>query len=56
MQNETTKWSENPNAGKATVEQILQSEEIYKSKRAGLWVSQPAIQVGKLLKVLNNIR
>ena len=33
----------------AIVEQILASEEINKSKRAGLWESQSDIQVGKLI-------
>ena len=37
-----------PNGGKAIVEQILVSEEINKSKRAGLWESQSEAQVGKL--------
>ena len=41
-------WSEFPNWGKAFVEQILASEERKKSKRAGLWESHSAIQVGKL--------
>ena len=41
---ETTTWSEFPNGGKAFVEQILASEEINKSKRAGRWESQPGIQ------------
>ena len=36
METETTTWSEFPNGGKAIVEQILPSEEINKSKRAGL--------------------
>ena len=48
MQTETTTWSEFPNEGKAIVEQILTSEEINISERAGLWESQPGIQVGKL--------
>ena len=48
METETTTWSEFPNGGKAIVEQILASEEINKSKRAGLWESQSRIQVGKL--------
>ena len=43
-----TTWSEFPNEGKAIVEQILASEEINKSKRAGLWESQSGIRVGKL--------
>ena len=43
-----TTWSEFPNGGKAIAEQILASEEINKSKRAGLWDSQSGIQVGKL--------
>ena len=30
-------WSEVPNGGEVTVEQILASEERKKSKRAGLW-------------------
>ena len=45
-------WGNNmirfPNGGKATIEQILASEEINKSKRAGLWESQSEIPVGKL--------
>ena len=40
METEATTWSELPNGGKAVVEQILASEEINKSKRAGLWESQ----------------
>ena len=48
MKTETTTWSEFLNGGEAIVEQILESEEINKSKRAGLWESQPRIQVGKL--------
>ena len=36
MQTETTTWSEFPNEGKAIVEQILASEEINISERAGL--------------------
>ena len=47
IETETT-WSEFPNGGKAIVEQILASEEINKSKRAGLWESQSGIRVGKL--------
>ena len=47
METETL-WSEFPNGGKAIIEQILASEEINKSKRAGLWESQLGIQVGKL--------
>ena len=46
METETTTWSEFPNGGKAIVEQILASEEINKSKRAGLWESQSGIRVG----------
>ena len=48
METETTTWSELPNGGKAIVEQILESEEKNKSKRAGLWESQSGIWVGKL--------
>ena len=40
METQTTTWSEFPNGGKAIVEQILVSEEIDKSKGAGLWESQ----------------
>ena len=39
METETTTWSEFPNGRKATVEQILASEEINKSKTAGLRVT-----------------
>ena len=45
---ETTTWSEFPNGGKAIVKQILLSEEINESKRAGLWKSQSRIKVGNL--------
>ena len=48
METETTTQSEFLNGGKAIVEQILASEEINKSKRAGLWKSQSGIWVGKL--------
>ena len=47
METETT-WSEFHNGRKAVVEQILASEEINKSKRAGLWESKSGIRVGKL--------
>ena len=47
MENETT-TSEFPNGGKVIAEQILASEEINKSKRAGLRESQSGIRVGKL--------
>ena len=43
-----TRTSEFLNGGKAIVEEILMSEEINKTKRAGLWESQSGIQVGKL--------
>ena len=36
MEIEITAWSEFPNGGEATVEQIVVSEEINKSKKAGL--------------------
>ena len=49
METETITWSEFPNGGKAIVEQILASEEINKSKRAGLWELQSDIRVGKLI-------
>ena len=44
METETT-WSEFPNGGKAFLEEILASEEINKSKRAGLRQSQSLIWV-----------
>ena len=40
IETETTTWSEFPNGAKAIVEQRLPSEEINKSKRAGLWESR----------------
>ena len=40
MENETLSWSEFLNGRKAIVEQILLSEEINKSKSAGLWESK----------------
>ena len=43
METETTTWSEFLHGGKVTVEQILASEEINKSKRAELWESQSGI-------------
>ena len=39
METGTTTWSEFPKGGRATVEQILASEEINKSKRTGEWES-----------------
>ena len=48
METETTTWSEFPNGGKVIVEQTLALEERNKSKRAGLWESQPALWVRKL--------
>ena len=48
METETTTWSEFSNGGKAIVEQILASEEINISKRAGLQESQSGIRVEKL--------
>ena len=47
METETT-WSRFPNGGKGIVEQILVSDDINKSKRAGLWQSQTGIHVGML--------
>ena len=41
-------WSEFSNGGKSIEEQILASEAIKNSKRAGLWESQSGIPVGKL--------
>ena len=40
METETITWLEFPNGGKAIAEQIIASEEINKSKIAGLWASQ----------------
>ena len=48
METETATRSEFPNGGKAIVEQIITSEERYKSKRAWLWGSQSGIRAGKL--------
>ena len=42
METETTTW-EFPSGRKVIVEQILASEERSKSKRGGLWESQPGI-------------
>ena len=39
METGTTTWSEFPKGGRATVEQIVASEEINKSKRTGEWES-----------------
>ena len=36
VETETARWSEFPYGGKAIVEQLLSSEELNKSKRAGL--------------------
>ena len=49
MLTETAILSEFLDEGKAIVEQIFVSEEINKSKIAGLWESQSGIQVGKLI-------
>ena len=49
METEATTWSEFGNGAKAIIEQILASEEINKSKSAGLWESLSGIQVGKLI-------
>ena len=46
METETTTGSEFPSGKKATVKQILESEEMNKFKRAGLGESQPGIHVG----------
>ena len=57
IETDTTTWSEFPNGGRATVEQIA-SEEINKSKRAGLWESLTGIQVfllGKLIIWVNHL-
>ena len=48
MENVTTTWSEFHNGEKVIEEQILASEEKNKTKRAGLWKSQPGIRAGKL--------
>ena len=46
---ETTTWSELPNGGKATVEQILGLAKRKKSKSAGLWESLSEVQVRRLM-------
>ena len=52
METEAATWSEFPNGRKATVEQILVSEEINKSKWVALWESQSGSrQVNHLCKV-----
>ena len=48
METETATWSEFPNGGKVTVEQLLVSGERNKLKRARLWELLSQIQVGKL--------
>ena len=48
IERKTTTWSQFPNGGKATVEQILGSGIINKSKRAEQWVSHSGILVRKL--------
>ena len=54
METEITTQSEFPNGGKATVEQILGSEEINKSKRAGLRITVKDLsrKVSHLSKVI----
>ena len=47
METEIAIWSEFPNGGKATVEQILVSVDINKSRRAELWESQWGIRLRK---------
>ena len=47
MEIEQTIRSEFPDGGKAVAE-LQASEEINKSKRAGLWELQSGVQVGKL--------
>ena len=47
METEKTTWSQFPDGGKAFAEQILASEEINKSKRAGMWETQSGV-LGKL--------
>ena len=48
METETETGSEFPNGGKIIVEQILTSEKIIKSNRAGSWEPQSGIRVEKL--------
>ena len=48
METEARTWLEFLNGGKTNVEQRLDSEEIIKSKIAGLRDSQLGIRVGKL--------
>ena len=49
LETETTTWSEFPNGWKAIVKQVIAPEKRKKSKRPGLWESQSAIQVGKII-------
>ena len=46
MKTEKTTWSEFPSGEKGILEQILSQKK--KSKRAGLWKSQPGTRIGKL--------
>ena len=48
MKTQSTTWSGFPNGGKASIEQILVSEERNKSKRQGLWKTQSGIWERKL--------
>ena len=48
METEKTTWSEFPNVVKAIVEQIIASEEINRSRIAGLIESLPGIRGGNL--------
>ena len=47
METETRTCSELASGGKAIVEYTIASEEINKSKRAGLWESLSGAQAGK---------
>ena len=48
MKTETKTWSKFTNGQRGIIEQILESEERKKSKRAGVQESQSGNQVGKL--------
>ena len=54
METKTLTWPEFPKGNKAIVEQILASEEINQSKRAGLWELQFGIRVEKLTIWVNS--
>ena len=48
METDKTTWLEFANGGEATIEEMLGSDEINQSQRAGLWEPTSEIRVGKL--------